>query len=103
MTADQGNMYPFDLFSLGTLKRYFSTAHGFRLMVETRNMACSRSLLRIHIDTGLRFSAGWLVERPHEFATAVMRGGRHLVGWTVAKDGPERSGIDQMGADHPDS
>ena len=37
-------------------------------------MVCARSLLRIHIDTALRFFAVFLVEEPHDFATKVMDG-----------------------------
>ena len=39
-------------------------------------MVSARSLLRVHIDTALRFSAAWLVEQPHEFALKVIGGGR---------------------------
>lgn len=46
------------------------------MMVEARNMVCARTLLRTHIDTSLRFSAAWLVEKPHEFATEVLSGER---------------------------
>lgn len=31
-------------------------------------------MLRTHIDTALRFSAAWLVQNPHEFATLVISG-----------------------------
>jgi len=40
------------------------------------NMVCARSLLRVHIDTALRFSAAWFVDQPHDFALKVVRGHR---------------------------
>ncbi len=39
-------------------------------------MVCARTLLRTHIDTSLRFSVALLVEKPHEFAKAVLSGDR---------------------------
>jgi hypothetical protein len=69
-------MFSLDLLAFGAVKRNISTAHAFRMLVQSWNMVCARSLLRIHIDTGLRFSAAWLVEKPHDFATSVLRGER---------------------------
>lgn len=68
--------FPVDLLAFGALKRSVSTAAAMVMMVEARNMVCARTLLRTHIDTSLRFSAAWLVEKPHEFATQVLRGER---------------------------
>jgi hypothetical protein len=69
-------MFPLDLMAFGAVKRSISTASAFRMMIESWNMVCARSLLRIHIDTSLRFSAAWLVEEPHDFATRVLKGDR---------------------------
>ena len=69
-------MFPLDLMAFGAVKRNISTASGINMMVESWNMGCARSLLRIHIDTSLRFSAAWLVDKPHEFATQVLKGER---------------------------
>ncbi|HVS27396.1 MAG TPA: hypothetical protein VHE58_08905 [Burkholderiales bacterium] len=69
-------MFPLDLMAFGAVKRNISTARAFHMMIESWNMVCARSLLRIHIDTSLRFSAAWLVEKPHEFATHVLKGER---------------------------
>jgi len=65
-------MFPLDLMAFGAVKRNISTSSGFHMMIESWNMGCARSLLRIHIDTSLRFSAAWLVDKPHEFATQVL-------------------------------
>jgi hypothetical protein len=39
-------------------------------------MVIARALLRMHIDTALRFSAAWHVAEPHSFATDVLKGER---------------------------
>lgn len=68
--------FPVDLLVFGALKRSVSTAAAMVMMVEARNMVCARTLLRTHIDTSLRFSAAWLVEKPHEFAREILKGER---------------------------
>ena len=74
--AAGSSMFPLDLMALGAVKRSISTTRAFHLMIESWNMVCARSLLRIHIDTSLRFSAAWLVDKPHEFSTQVLKGER---------------------------
>lgn len=69
-------MFGLDLLAFGAVKRNISTARAFRMLVQSWNMVCARSLLRMHIDTALRFAAAWLVESPHEFALRVVRGER---------------------------
>lgn len=72
----EGALFPLDLMAFGALKRSISTASAMVMMVKTWNMVCARTLLRTHIDTSLRFSAAWLVEKPHDFATKVLQGER---------------------------
>ena len=67
-------IFPLDFMAFGAIKRNISTASALCLMIESWNMACARTLLRTHIDTSLRFSAAWLVDKPHEFATNVLKG-----------------------------
>jgi hypothetical protein len=74
--AGGANIFMLDFLAVGTVKRYLSTASAFQLMIETWNLVCARSLLRMHIDTGLRFSAAWLVKDPHAFASSVLGGAR---------------------------
>jgi len=71
-----GAFFPLDLMAFGALKRSISTASAMIMMVNAWNMVCARTLLRTHIDTSLRFSAAWLVEKPHDFAMNVLRGER---------------------------
>lgn len=67
-------MFPLDLLASGAVKRAFSASAAMKLLVESWNMVSARSLLRTHLDTSLRFSAAWLVNNPHEFATLVISG-----------------------------
>ena len=69
-------MFPLDWLVFAAIKRSLSTASAVTAMVRARNMVCARSLLRMHIDTALRFSAAWLVSEPHAFATSVLEGAR---------------------------
>lgn len=70
------NMYKMDLLVIGTVKRHLSTSSGFQALVEAQNLLCARALLRMQIDTALRFSAAWLVTDPNEFASKVLEGER---------------------------
>lgn len=69
-------MYGLDLLAYGAIKRNLSTTVAISQMVSSWNMICARSLLRVHIDTALRFSAAWIVEHPHDFAVKVISGHR---------------------------
>ena len=74
LSANNGAMYPLDLFAIGAVKRSLSTMSGFMLLIKSWNMICARALLRIQLDTAMRFYAAFLVDDPHEFAMKVMRG-----------------------------
>jgi hypothetical protein len=74
ISAFEGKMYGVDIFAIGAVKRAISTAAGFRLLVESWNMICARALLRMQIDTALRFSSVFLVKKPHDFVLEVLKG-----------------------------
>ena len=74
MKADNGNMYQVDFLAIGAFKRSSGNLRGFKLLVDSKNMAASRSLLRVQLDTFLRFSAIALVENANEFASKVIAG-----------------------------
>lgn len=69
-------MFPLDFLVIAALKRSLSTSSAMRAMVSSWNMTTARSLLRMHIDTALRFSAAWFVSDPHAFAKKVIQGER---------------------------
>lgn len=68
--------FPLDFLAYAALKRNLSTSSAIILLVEDFNLLAARSLLRVHIDTALRFAAAWFVDKPHEFASAVHGGAR---------------------------
>jgi hypothetical protein len=67
-------MFPLDFLAFAAVKRHTSTTSAFVLMVRSWNMVIARALLRMHLDTSLRFSAAWYVDNPHAFATDVLKG-----------------------------
>ena len=74
LSAYKGTMYPLDLFAIGAVKRSLSTLSGFKLLIESWNMISARALLRIQLDTALRFYAAYLANDPHDFAMKVIKG-----------------------------
>ena len=68
--------FPLDLLAYAALKRNLSTAAALALLVENFNLVSARALLRVHIDTSLRFAAAWFVDKPQDFASAVHGGAR---------------------------
>ena len=76
VTPSGSPMYPLDFLAFAAAKRHASTTSAFIAMVRSWNMVIARALLRIHIDTSLRFSAVWHVAEPHTFATDVLKGER---------------------------
>jgi hypothetical protein len=71
-----GAVYGMDLLAAGALNRSQAHIAGFRQLVDGKNLICAGALLRLQLDTALRFYAAFLVERPHEFALAVLGGRR---------------------------
>jgi len=74
MQADQGAMFPFDFWTNAAINRGIQLSSGFRSSIKKHNAICSGALLRLQIDTALRYSAGWLVQDPHGFVGRVMSG-----------------------------
>lgn len=66
-------MYHTDLFAIGAAKRCICLVDGFCTLVENWNLVCARALLRLQIDTALRFSAVTLVEDQEAFVQAVLK------------------------------
>ena len=67
-------LYPLDLLATGSLNRSVAQCSGFWALIEARNYICAASILRLQIDTALRFFAAFLVDNPHEFAGSVLKG-----------------------------
>lgn len=69
-----GAMYGMDLLAAGALNRSKAHIAGFSTLIKAKNLICSGALLRLQLDTAMRFFAAFLVERPHDFAMSVLRG-----------------------------
>jgi hypothetical protein len=76
MQAYGGALYPMDLLANGASNRTIAQSTCFRRMIEERNMICAGSLLRLQVDTALRFYAAYISENPHAFAHEVLKGTR---------------------------
>ena len=71
MKAGGGALFPFDFLTLGVLNRSMSLTSGFVTLHRAGNYVAAVTLVRPQLDTFLRYAAGWLVDDPHAFATAI--------------------------------
>ncbi len=76
MQAYGGALYSMDVLANGASNRAIAQSTCFRWTIEKRNMICAGSLLRLQIDTALRFYAAYISANPHEFAHEVLKGTR---------------------------
>ena len=63
-----------DLLVMGAVKRTLNVTAGFSRLVRDEHMICARALLRMQVDTVVRFGALALVEDPEQFAGDVFHG-----------------------------
>lgn len=74
LKADNGNLFPVDLYLTAIAHRVLCLISGFCLMIENENFICAAPLVRLQLDNLLRLSAVWLVREPHDFCTQVLKG-----------------------------
>ena len=74
MKADGGKMFQLDIYALGCIKRSLAHCKGFATLIATKNLTCAGAIVRMQLDTLLRFYAAFLVDRPHDFASDVLGG-----------------------------
>lgn len=72
--AYDGAVYEFDLLANGAVNRSLALSAGFRALIRDQNLICAGALLRLQLDTALRFFAGFIVDKPQDFAIAVLKG-----------------------------
>jgi hypothetical protein len=94
-------MFALDILAAAVIKRSMSLCAGFSALVRSHNYACAASLLRLQLDSCLRFFAAFIVEQPHEFASSILKG----VPVRKMKDRngtpmTDRHLIDSLGAEH---
>jgi len=76
-TADEARLFSTDLVALGVARRTYALVDGFVALLRQRNPLCCGALLRLQLDTAMRFYACWLVDKPEEIALALLDD-RHL-------------------------
>jgi len=69
-------MYGLDFLAGAALNRTMSNIDAFTSLIRARNLVIAGALLRIQLDTALRFYAAFLVDKPHDFALDVLQGER---------------------------
>ncbi|MGN6150520.1 MAG: hypothetical protein ACTHOH_00740 [Lysobacteraceae bacterium] len=74
VSADEKKMYQMDIFGLAVLKRSMSVSSGFFSMFAQGNLLCAASLVRLQIDSSLRFFASSLVDDPDGFCKKFFEG-----------------------------
>jgi hypothetical protein len=72
--ADDRKFFSLDLLAVAALNRSLSNSSAFTQLVRCRNYLVGASLVRLQLDTFLRFFAAYLVNDPHEFAKSVLSG-----------------------------
>ena len=65
LEADEGRIFGVDPIVTGVINRSLSLIDGFTTMVEKQNVLCANALLRLQVDSIIRFYACWLVADPH--------------------------------------
>jgi len=71
---NSGKFYPLDFLSNAVINRSLKLIFGFTTLLKDENFIAASHLVRCHLDNIIRFSASWLVEDPHDFATKVIDG-----------------------------
>lgn len=74
LQAANSQLYVLDFLAVGAIHRSINLIKGFCDFVKSNNFICASSLLRLQLDTCLRFFASFLVDDPHKFAFNLMKG-----------------------------
>ena len=74
LAADGGKMFPLDFLAAAAIKRSLSLCSGFAALVRAKNYSSSAVLLRLQLDSCLRFFAAFIVDNPHDFSHRVLKG-----------------------------
>ena len=74
LEADGHKLFSLDFLAVAALNRSLSNSSAFIQLIRVQNYLVAASLVRLQLDTFLRFFASYLVSDPHEFASAVLAG-----------------------------
>jgi hypothetical protein len=69
-----GICFPMDLYTFSALDRSLHNLAGFQILLENDNYLCALPILRMQLDTLMRYWAFTLVQNAHEFADEVLKG-----------------------------
>jgi hypothetical protein len=86
-----GDIHSLDLLAFGSLNRSLQLTYAFCDLIEHQQSLAATPLVRLQLDTALRFSAIYLVDKPQELARQVIHGT------------PIRNMLDKTGAQLTDS
>jgi hypothetical protein len=70
----KGDLFTLDFLAVAILNRSLCLVAGFCTLIESKNIVAAAPLLRLQLDNCLRFSAAWLVDKPHEFGSEALGG-----------------------------
>jgi hypothetical protein len=62
------------LYGMGVGRRALALSSGFRAMIEQRNSLCAMPMVRMQLDTAIRFYAGFFVSDHQQFCRDVLQG-----------------------------
>jgi hypothetical protein len=74
LEADGCKLFSLDFLAVAAINRSLSNSAAFTQLVRAQNYLAAASLVRLQLDTFLRFFASYLVNDPHDFATSVLGG-----------------------------
>ncbi len=74
MKVAQGQLLTSDFIVVGAIKRSQSVSSGIVMHIKEKNMTCARALLRLQLDTVLRFSALNIVDNIQDLAKHILSG-----------------------------
>jgi hypothetical protein len=74
LQADDCKMFPVDILAAATIKRSLALIQAFTTLVRLKNYTTAASILRLQLDSCLRLSAAFLVDKPHDLASDVLAG-----------------------------
>lgn len=69
-----GDVFHMDILTMAVVNRALELSDGFKELILSEKFLCAAPLLRLQIDNLLRYSAAWLVDKPHEYVSKVMQG-----------------------------
>lgn len=69
-------LFPLDFLAIAVMDRSVSLLYGYTSMIRSNNFTCAAPIVRMHLDSLLRFYASWIHKDPHELARLVLRGSK---------------------------